>query len=175
MPDPIDIEIIVAARRRGISLRVLASQLGCSPQAVSARVKNFERRSGQKISIQALPPHRGRVASICERCGRTKWWCAPHMVQRFCSRRCYHDSSRRLSHEELLRAIEARQSGCTWTHVGKLFDMDVQPIQGRIYRYLRDAGLLTRSNLNRIWQPATHLFHRTPSWRWLAERYGEPK
>jgi hypothetical protein len=172
--EPIDILVIIAARRRGVPLRVIASQLGCSFQAVSYRIKAYERRTGQQVRIRAKPDYRARVASVCEQCGRTIWR-APHLVSRYCSTRCYHISTRSLSHEELMRAIETRQSGSTWTHVGNLFDTPFQTIQKRIWLYLMEADLLTRANVNRIWRPATHLFHRDPSWRWLANKYGEPK
>ncbi len=171
---PLDISIIVEARRRGVPLRTLAAQLDCSYQAVASRIKYYERRTGDTVTVHAKPPHRGRVASVCKWCGRTKW-CPPHLVTKFCSRHCFHDSTRTLSHDDIMRAIEVRQSGSTWTGVGKLFNMSQQAIQGRIWRHLRATGLLSRANVNRIWRPATHLFRREPSWRWLANKFGEPR
>jgi len=56
--DPVDISVIVAARRRGVSLRVLAAQSCCSAQAVSSRIKNYERRTGEQIVVHAPPPLR---------------------------------------------------------------------------------------------------------------------
>ena len=170
--DPVDISVIVAARRRGVSLRVLAAQSCCSAQAVSSRIKNYERRTGEQIVVHAPPPHRGRVASICEQCGKTSWR-SPHLVTRFCSVRCYHAWTHAQINDEVIRAIEMRQSGVTWTHIAKLAKVSQQSVQRRIWFHLRGSGQLTRSTVNRIWTPKT-LFAQAPSWRWLANKFGEP-
>lgn len=175
-PIPARCYTVAAAARRGISASQSARSLGCSNQRVDQYLRRYEKHHGpispvgEKRSM-TFGRTMARALFRCKACGSTEW--IDHDQKRgYCSWRCSGISKRSLTREEIIRCIDGRYSGQSWTGLALLEKTDYQTIQTSIWIFLYETGDLTIDRVERIWRPVSGTRHKQAKWNWLVERCG---
>lgn len=167
---------ILEARRRGIAVTRIATNMGVSKQCVQQIIIAHEIRSGEKLHRSRQAERvRKRQASFwaCASCGKTTSRDRKIAVDRvFCSYKCAGDGNRILSDEDILAAIEMRKNQQSWLGIQKMFSHSYQSIQMRIWHLLSERGLMKKDVVHSIWNPRTSHKQRSPAWRWLINATG---
>lgn len=162
---------IVAARKRGWTVHMIAAAANVSKQAIQQRLKTCADSSLLEKRFSKKDQSRGKTALTCATCGKVIWQ-GHRDKEKFCSRRCSSTYRRKRSEKEVLQTIEFRRGGHSWTSIEHKLGYSMQTLQRRIWHHLHRKGLLTRSVVWGIWAPGARWRDRSPSWKWLERRTG---
>lgn len=167
-------EVIAAARRRGMSLRKIAKGLNISPQAVDQQLRRRERLRGPiKAAVERQRHTYGHVARKCRRC-RLVYWVSKNEPanKKYCSFECFLADNRVMDAAGVRSAIGMRQTGMTWTQIGRCYGVPFQTVQKSIWLFLARGGLLTHRMVDAIWQPTNSEQRNRGRWGWLERSTG---
>lgn len=163
----VELKTIMAARKRGWTLTMIAAAAGVSHQAISLRLRHLP-----KNRIHRKDMRNPRTPRVCCWCRKITWQSKTNWNEKFCSRKCMGEHDRKISNEMILTAIELRRGGHSWNSIAKKLQFPVQSIQQRIWYYLHNQGLLNVSVLWGIWVTPSTYRDRSPSWNWLEKNTG---
>jgi hypothetical protein len=161
---------IIAALRRGWSVKMVSRAAGVSHQAVQQRLSRY---APEYKLLKRDPRHLRRVSLLdrlkkCVICETT--FEPTDSEQLFCSKKCHGISQREISEAAVQTAISMRKNGHTWKHVAQVVGAKYyQTLQFRIWEYLRTKNQLTRDEVWSIWDNGTNPPHG-PSWEWIENR-----
>lgn len=165
--------VLCAAYDRGISTTKIARCLGVTRERIRQRLQRQGRETavdcekGERSRRRTLP--RSGLKIFCRVCGiefERNWG-----GEGFCSHKCLGLHTRVLTREDILSAIEMRQSGSTWTGISRIFKTPIQTIQKNIWHLLNEDGRLTTQVVWGIWRPPAGV-KTPPAWRWLIKQTG---
>jgi hypothetical protein len=169
----VDIEVVLAALRRGWTTAEVALAAGVSHQSVTDRIARYEKRFEpvERVNGQFTQCNTGqRQPWRCAYCNKLQW-SAPSRVQQFCSLNCStlapHEQS--FTGQTIERAIGMRRDSETWAAVARALRTSQQRIQRCIWKYLALRDELTLANVKVIWQQTSDT---RPSWKWLERNTG---
>lgn len=169
--------LIVAARKRGLSMSRIAVAIGVSRQNVQQHLWREAAATGDKSLLDQRRRKYGvkRVLGTCAQCGRglaTKPWAWRKNPQgrRFCSSACCVTAQTTVLDDTLERVIEMRRSGVSWKQAAKMTGVSYQSVQKRIWQYLHKRGLLTPDAVSAIWMTGEQ--RRPPAWQHLIRKTG---
>lgn len=179
LPPPLSAQtyVVAAARRRGISLRVIGEALAFSHQYARYLVLKFEKYHGSiDFSPSRIQPRRAVKTFVqCRTCGKQFWERTGRSVSRigYCSTKCHSLSQRCLVRNEIIWAIDRRSTTIdTWRDIERFLKTDYQTVQVSIWRFLHENGILTHKNVNKIWHSTWGTGRPGGEKKWLERRTG---
>jgi len=158
--------LLIAARRRGMTMSEIGVEFGVSTQ----RVQQILSRHGE--SGEGVERRRVVTSATCAACGKEFGVKPADLRVRlkrsptgrvYCGQRCALSSraqlisstgsQRKLKGADVLRAIELRTGGMTWKAIGQLFAAGPQAVQRAIWVHLAETGRLTETVVLTMWPP----------------------
>jgi hypothetical protein len=158
--------LLIAARRRGLTMPEIGAEFGITTQ----RVQQILSRHGE--SGERVERRRVLTSATCAACGKEFGVKPADLRMRlkrsptgrvYCGQRCALSgraqlisstgSQRKLKGADVLRAIELRTGGMTWKAVGQLFAAGPQAVQRAIWVHLAETGRLTETVVLTMWPP----------------------
>jgi len=159
---------IVAATRRGLSSREIATGLGITRE----RVRQILAREGEPTipRAQILRPPAARTAVTCAACGKVNWRAArdfrTEYARHYCGRQCQGATQRRVTDVQAVLALRAE--GASWAAIGRQFRASAQAAQRAVWRHLAESGQLTAVVVEPLWRT-----RQPPGWHWLEHSTGQ--
>jgi len=158
---------IVAATRRGLSTREIATGLGITRE----RVRQILAREGEPAIPrgQILRPPAPRTAVTCAACGKVSWRAARDFragyARYYCGPQCQGAAQRRVTDVQAVLALRAE--GASWAAIGRQFHASAQAAQRAVWRHLAQSGQLTAAVVEPLWRT-----RQPPRWHWLEQSTG---
>lgn len=156
-------DVLIAARRRGISTTILADIFNVSHQAIQQKTGNIKTRAKRQITV--------RRSKCCAECGKTAW-VTPGHKNAYCSIECWGLAQRKTTKKDIEWAIEKRLEGWPWYRIAKSLSRPVQVLQKLIWIDMFHSRRLTEPVIKDIWYATRGSQKMAPAWNWLMKSTG---
>jgi hypothetical protein len=157
--------MIVAARRRGITLRDIGARLGLTHERVRQILVAHDTPA---IARRSRGRPATRVAVVCAACGKASWRRRSEVAAgpMYCSRACV--IAARLKVTDVQAVLALRAEGLSWAAAARRLGASVQSVQIAVWHHLAATGQLTTDVVEPLWRTR----RQPPKWRWLEESTG---